>query len=74
MLGAAALDKRDIEEIRQFGTTNGRPQFLSKAAVCRYKINSDFDSWQGYLTARYKFGNAISSAINPTIYTGDSHK
>jgi phosphodiesterase/alkaline phosphatase D-like protein len=43
------------------------------AALGKYKINSDADSWQGYLQARYNFGQAINTSINPTIYAGDSH-
>jgi phosphodiesterase/alkaline phosphatase D-like protein len=45
----------------------------ASAALGKYKINSNNDAWQGYLQARYKFGQAINTSINPTIYAGDSH-
>ena len=49
--------------------------FLSSVPgrVRRYRVNSDADSWQGYLAERQRFLQAIEGANNAVVYSGDSH-
>mmetsp|Transcript_12947 Transcript_12947/g.42693 ORF Transcript_12947/g.42693 Transcript_12947/m.42693 type:complete len:743 (-) Transcript_12947:123-2351(-) len=44
-------------------------------AVGRYRVNSNFDSWTGYLHEREKFkSEVLAEAANPVVYAGDSHQ
>ena len=40
---------------------------------CRYRVNADEDSWQGYLVERQKLFQALGGANNAVVYSGDSH-
>ena len=41
--------------------------------LCRYRVNADEDSWQGYLVERQKLFQALGGASNAVVYSGDSH-
>lgn len=48
------------------GAADGSPR-------ARRRSTSQYDAWPGYLAERQRFYDAIASASNPIIYSGDSH-
>ena len=51
-----------------------KKEALTNLALARNKINTNFDSWTGYLRAREELLDLLQSASNPVVYAGDSHE